>query len=230
MSLLLAVDTSGKNGSITLARVTAGRPEVEIVETVLLAGGTFSAQLIPQISALLDKHGYSKKDLDAFAAVSGPGSFTGLRVGLAAIKALGEVLHKPIATISLLEATAHAGKAQGRGFAVLDAGRSEVYVGDYEVSGKDRGSMLQITSERLLDREQLAAQAKGIAVVTPDAALAEFLLAAGIKCELIAYPGSAVVARLGWQRIQRGETVRPEDLAANYIRRSDAEIFSTPKS
>jgi tRNA threonylcarbamoyladenosine biosynthesis protein TsaB len=226
--LLLAVDTSGKNGSITLARVATGRPEVEIVETVPLAGGTFSAQLIPQISALLEKHRYSKKDLAAFAAVSGPGSFTGLRVGLAAIKALGEVLHKPIAAISLLEATAHSGKAQGRLLAVLDAGRGELYAGDYEID-EERGSQLHMNSERLLGREQLLAEVKGKAVVTPDATLAEFLQSAGIHCEHIAHPGSAVVARLGWQRIQRGETVRPEDLEANYIRRSDAEIFSKPK-
>ena len=104
--LLLAVHTSGKNGSLALARVTAGRPEAGIVEAVPLAGGTFSAQLIPQISALLEKHGFSKKDLAAFAAVSGPGSFTGLRVGLAAIKGLAEGLQKPVATVSLLEAVA----------------------------------------------------------------------------------------------------------------------------
>ncbi len=71
--LLLAVDTSGKNGSVALARAAAGRPEVEIIEAVPLAGGTFSAQLIPQISALLEKHGFGKKDLAALAAVSGPG-------------------------------------------------------------------------------------------------------------------------------------------------------------
>jgi len=71
---------------------------------VPLAGGAFSAQLVPQIAALLEKHGYSKHDLGAFAVASGPGSFTGLRVGLAAIKALAEALQKLIAAVSLLEA------------------------------------------------------------------------------------------------------------------------------
>ena len=226
--LLLAIDTSGKNGSITLARVTAGRPEVEIVETVPLAGGTFSAQLIPQISALLEKHGYSKKDLAAFAAVSGPGSFTGLRVGLAAIKALAEILRKPIAAVSVLDAIAQSGRSCGRVLAVLDAGRNEVYAGDYEIS-REQGPP-RMHRECLLGREEFLTEAKGNQVVTPDAALAEFLQAAGIQCEHIAHPGSAAVARLGWQRIERGETVRPEDLEANYIRRSDAEIFSPPKA
>ena len=82
--LLLATDTSGKHGSVALARVTSGQSDVEIVEVVPLAGGAFSAQLVPQIVALLEKHGYRKSDLAAFAVASGPGSFTGLRVGLAA--------------------------------------------------------------------------------------------------------------------------------------------------
>jgi len=228
-NLLLSVDTSGKNGSVTLARVAAGRPEVEIVETVPLAGGTFSAQLIPQISALLAKHGYSKLDLSGFAVVSGPGSFTGLRVGLAAIKGLAETLRKPIAPISLLGATAYSEKDRGRALVALDAGRGEVYAGDYEISGVGQDQQIRMHSERLLSRGEFIAEAKGKRVVTPDAALAETLRAAGTHCEHIGYPGSAVVAQIGWERIQHGETVRAEDLEANYIRRSDAEIFSQPK-
>ena len=77
-----------------------------VLEVVPLTGGAFSAQLVPQIAALLEKHGHSKSDLGAFAVASGPGSFTGLRVGLAAIKALAEALQKPIVAISLLEAVA----------------------------------------------------------------------------------------------------------------------------
>src|ERR1700716_926599 len=131
--LLRATDTSGKNGSIALARVTPGQSDVDIVEVVPLAGGAFSAQLVPQIAALLEKHGYRKTDLGAFAVASGPGSFTGLRVGLAAIKALAEALRKPILAISLLEAGACSGAARGRVLTALDAGRGDVYVGDYEL-------------------------------------------------------------------------------------------------
>src|SRR6202795_3467134 len=111
--LLLATDTSGKNGSIALARVTSGYSDVEIVEVVPLAGGALSAQLVPQIAALLEKHGYRKSDLGAFAVASGPGSFTGLRVGLAAIKALAEALQKPIAAVSLLGAVTWSSTAHG---------------------------------------------------------------------------------------------------------------------
>src|SRR3954462_8638038 len=106
--LLLVIATSGRDGSITLACGIEGDSEVSIIGAAPLAGGTFSAQLVPQIAALLEEHGFDKSDIGAFVAVSGPGSFTGLRVGLAAIKALAEILEKPIVPVSLLEVIARA--------------------------------------------------------------------------------------------------------------------------
>jgi tRNA threonylcarbamoyladenosine biosynthesis protein TsaB len=227
MTLLLAVDTSGKNGSLALARAMPGQAEISVLEVVPLAGGAFSAELVPQIAALLKKHGHSKHDLEAFAVVSGPGSFTGLRVGLAAIKALAEALQKPIVAISLLEAVARSGTLQGtaqrRVLSALNAGRGDVYAGDYEL-----GPPIRMHSERLLTSEEFLSAAAGKSVFTPDAALAETLRAAGVDVTLSDYPNSALIARLGWDRLQRGETVRPDELEANYIRRSDAEIFSKP--
>lgn len=234
--LLLAVDTSGKNGSLALARAMAGRSEIDVLEVGPLAGGAFSAQLIPQIAALLEKHGHSKHDLGGFVVASGPGSFTGLRVGLAAMKALAEALQKPLVAISVLEAVACSGSALGRVLALLDAGRGDVYVGDYELD-LDGGVRARMYSERLLSGEELIAEAGLLAtlpepqrkgVVTPDAALAERIRAAGIQVELIAYPDSGAIARLGWEHLQRGDMVLPEALEANYLRRSDAEIFSKP--
>jgi tRNA threonylcarbamoyladenosine biosynthesis protein TsaB len=220
--LLLAVDTSGKNGSLALARVIGN--ELEIVEEIALAGATFSAQLVPQTAALLEKHAYSKGDLAGFAVVSGPGSFTGLRVGLAAIKAMAEILRKPIAGVSLLEAVARSGAAQGRVFSVTDAGRGAFYVGDYELE-----TPVRMHSERLVSREEFLAEPKGQLVVTPDESIADFVRGAGFHVERVEHPTSAQIARLGWERILRGETILPEDLEANYMRRSDAEIFSKPK-
>ena len=230
--LLLAVDTSGKNGSLALACATPGRGEISVLEVVPLAGGAFSAQLVPQIALLLEKHKYSKKDLGAFVVASGPGSFTGLRVGLAAIKALAEVLEQPIVPISVLEAVARSGASRGRVVALLDAGRGDVYRGDYELD-LQVGTQMLMHSERLLSLEEFMAEARlpeaqDRAIVTPDAALAEKIRAAGIQVELVAYPNGGVLARLGWEHLQRGDTVLPDALEANYLRRSDAEIFSKP--
>jgi tRNA threonylcarbamoyladenosine biosynthesis protein TsaB len=229
--ILLAIDTSGKEGSIALAHVSgAPTPEraqpapsgIEIVEVLPLEGGTFSAQLVPQIATLLSKHGLSKKDIGAFAVAAGPGSFTGLRVGLAAIKALAEILHKPIAAVSRLEAVARSSRIGGRVLAALDAGRREIYLGEYEVAETAR-----CVGERLVPEEEFLTEARGGAfVLTPDSVIAERARAAGINVEEVPRPTSDAIARLGWEKIRSGLTISPEDLEANYIRRSDAEIFA----
>lgn len=220
MTLLLAADTSGKHGSIALARCGPGK-ECNALEVVALEGGTFSAQLVPQLAALLAQHGFSKADIGGFAVVSGPGSFTGVRVGLAAIKALAEVLAKPIAAVSLLETVAISGASQGRVLAILDAGRGEVYSGEYEVHG-DESRLLR---EQLLTRAALLETPRKFNIVTPDHGLAEAARQAGLQVDEIQLPRSDVIARLGWQKILAGNTVSPEALDANYLR-SSSEIFS----
>jgi tRNA threonylcarbamoyladenosine biosynthesis protein TsaB len=218
--LLLAADTSGKHGTIALARCGSDNT-CSVIELVPLEGGTFSAQLVPQIAALLAIHGFSKADIGGFAVVSGPGSFTGVRVGLAAIKALAEVLEKPIAAVSLLEAVAVSSGSQGRVTAALDAGRGEVYAGEYDVHGDD----VRLLQERLLTRIRLLEAAPGSTVVTSDHSLAEAARGVGLHVEEIELPRAGVIARLGWKKIQAGEIVSPEALDANYLR-SSTEIFS----
>ena len=222
--ILLAIDTSGKDGSIALARApedARDASELTILEIVPLEGGTFSAQLVPQIAGLLAKQGLGTHDITAFAVASGPGSFTGLRVGLAAIKALAEILGKPIAAVSRLEALARAPGIRGTLIAALDAGRGEVYAGIYDVE-----DAAQMHSERLLTISELLGEGVGDVLVTPDAKLAETARAAGLRVEQVDLVRSDAIARLGWEKIRKGETVSPEDLEANYIRRSDAEIFA----
>ena len=221
--LLLAIDTSGKHGSIALARAgdRSADGEVEVIETMPLAGGTFSEQLVPQIAALLSTHGFNKHDIGAFAVASGPGSFTGLRIGLAVVKASAEVLRKPIAAVSLLEVCVFTSGAQGKIMAALDAGRGEVYVGEYEIPGKAG----QSPPEHMLSRNEFLSQARGWTVVTPDSVLAEAVRAAGMSVSTLAPITAAAVARLGWRKIQSGDTVTPEQLEANYIRRTDAEML-----
>jgi tRNA threonylcarbamoyladenosine biosynthesis protein TsaB len=221
--LLLVTDTSGKHGSVGLVRADAGSCHIQLIETVPLAGGTFSAQLVPQIAGLLGKHGLSKHDLEAFVVVSGPGSFTGLRVGLAAIKALSETLRKPIVPVSLLEVVAVAAGAEGNVIAVLDAARGEVYAGEYEVNRDGN----RARNERLLPRSEFLSLAGGSVVSTPDPVLADLARQTGLRVVLVTV-GAEAIAWVGYQRLRAGKTVTPEQLEANYIRRSDAEIFSKP--
>jgi tRNA threonylcarbamoyladenosine biosynthesis protein TsaB len=220
--LILAIDTSGQSGGITLAEANAG--SFHVVETAAIAGGTFSAQLIPTLAALLKKHGYGVKDLDGFAAASGPGSFTGLRVGLSAIKGLAETLHKPIATVSVLEALASLADRDGKIAAAMDAGRKEVFLGLYE---KSAGELSRQREELLTQQDFLATLSTGrpAVIITGDSALAELAAASHSAVVVVTSPGSEVVVRIGARKLLAGETVSVEALDANYLRRSDAEIF-----
>jgi tRNA threonylcarbamoyladenosine biosynthesis protein TsaB len=221
--LLLVTNTSGKQGSVALARAGERDPhEVEVIEVAPLGGGAFSAQLVPQIAALLARHRFSKADIDAFIVVSGPGSFTGLRVGLAAIKALAEILKKPIVAVSLLEVVAVASRAQGKVAAALDAGRGDVYFGGYEITR----DTVQVLQEQLLTKaEFLSAARESTIIITPDPDWAATAREARLKVFAVEAPSTEMITRLGWKKLQAGETVSPEQLEANYMRRSDAEMF-----
>ena len=216
--LILGIDTSGKDGSISLVKFEQG--SARTFEIVSLEGGTFSAQLVPQISDALDRHGLTKQNIDGFAVVSGPGSFTGLRVGLAAVKALAEVLQKLIAAVSLLEAVARSSELQGELVAVLDANRGEVYTAEFQISG----SHAKAGRQQLLTLAEFASANGDRRIITPDAKIADFIREQGLRVIQVSRPRADVIAGLGFEKIQAGDVVPPETLDANYIRRSDAEL------
>jgi tRNA threonylcarbamoyladenosine biosynthesis protein TsaB len=222
--LILSVDTSGRQGSIALANAAAD--SLTVREIVPLAGRSYSALLIPELAALLARHSVGKHQVDAFAVVAGPGSFTGLRVGLAAVKALAEVGDRAIAAVSMLEAIAAQAGHDGRVTAALDAGRREVYVGEYEF--RREGPVL--LRELLMNYEQFATLLNGTPgaeLITPDPSVAA-IATAHLYVRQIDWPDAGKIARLGFDKIRAGRTVTPDVLEANYIRRSDAEIFSAP--
>ena len=236
--LILAIDTSGQSGGITLAEANTG--SFRVIESAAIAGGTFSAQLIPTLAALLRKHGYGVKDLGGFAAASGPGSFTGLRVGLSAIKGLAETLHKPIATVSVLEALASLADHEGKIAAAMDAGRKEVFLGVYQKNGNSSAEKsglprsTQSDHSLIMQREELLTQQNFMAtlgterpavILTSDAGIAELASSSHSAVVVVTPPGSEVIARIGAAKLLTGETVSVEALDANYLRRSDAEIF-----
>jgi tRNA threonylcarbamoyladenosine biosynthesis protein TsaB len=222
--LFLVTDTSGRQGFVALVRAGESASDVRTVESVPLEGGTFSARLVPQIAGLLAKHGFGKADLDGFMVISGPGSFTGLRVGLAVIKALAEILQKPIVAVSLLEVIAAASGERGKVLAALDAGRGEFYVGEYEIEGAES----RCVAERLLIGSEFLAQAQGAVIATPHDGLVKLAQEAGVAVVATPFPEAAMVAQLGRKKFEAGEKIAPEQLDANYIRRSDAEIFAKP--
>jgi len=217
--ILLAVDSSGREGSLALARGEGS--SLEIIEVVNLDGGNFSTQLVPRIASLLTQHKFTRRDLGGFAVAVGPGSFTGLRVGIAAVKGLAEALQKSIAAVSRLEAVARAGGKQGNVIAALDAGRRQAFVGEYKLSGETASSI----KEHLVLWEELGMLAAGRPVVTPDKNVAEGLRQSGATVLEIPNPRGDAIARIGWKKLAAGDVADVATLEANYIRRTDAEIL-----
>ena len=224
--LVLAIDTSGKSGGITLAE--GDTQSFRAVESSAIPGGTFSAQLVPELATLLGKHGFQPQDIGGFVAVSGPGSFTGLRVGLSAIKGFAEALQKPVAVVSLLEALAILSAKEGRIAAALDAGRSEIFFGVYDVQDGRAATQKEdlLSQSGFLEEAQMGGL---ISLVTSDALVAQLASATGIDISEIERPSSESIARIGLKKLLAGETVAAEALDANYMRRSDPEIFLKSK-
>ncbi|MGC2109368.1 MAG: tRNA (adenosine(37)-N6)-threonylcarbamoyltransferase complex dimerization subunit type 1 TsaB [Candidatus Korobacteraceae bacterium] len=222
--LLISIDTSGRNGSVALCRGEGN--SFETLQLTSLEGGTYSARLMPLISALLQQNGFGKTDVDGFVVVSGPGSFTGLRVGLATVKGLCEVLQKPLATVSMLEALALTYATPDEPVtALLDAGRGEIYLGEYQVSA----GHAHLVREWIAKLEEFGAQPASGPLLTPDAKVADTLRGAGCNVRLVDRLNAEHIGGIGLRKLLAGETADPATIDVNYIRRSDAEIFSAPK-
>lgn len=234
--LILGIDTSGKSGGVTLAEAAVS--EFRVLGSSPIAGGTFSAQLVPTVAGILEQNKRAIRQIEGFAIVSGPGSFTGLRVGLSAVKGLAEVLHKPIVTISLLQAMAARLTWAGNGAVIhpvcrvfLDASRGEVFFGEYECLHPVAPKMISeslVSISELAEKVQKWGQSRVLA--TPDAAVVDKLRLlvpdpALVSVSIVERPNSIDIARIGARKLMAGDTVAVELLDANYLRRSDAELF-----
>ena len=213
--LILAIDTTRESGSLALAR-----GEELIEETVLHAPGGFAHVIYGQLAQLLGRHGVKPAMVDCFAAASGPGSFTGVRVGLACIKGLAEALGKPAVAVSNLEAMASFGSAPRRAV-VLDARRGEIYGAVYDDAGRLASPEVVMTLAAWLD---MLPEGEMEFIAMDPAALA------GTRFEhariAMAPPALAgAMARIALARFLRGEASDPAALDANYVRRPDAELL-----
>jgi tRNA threonylcarbamoyladenosine biosynthesis protein TsaB len=207
--LVLAVDTTHEYGSIALG----GRDEV-----LLHAPSGFAHVLYAHLDEILRRNGVELADIECFAAASGPGSFTGVRVGLACVKGLAEAMGRPAAGVSNLGALARFGTGPLRA-AVLDARRGEVYGAVYDDAGRVVVPEMVATVPRWL-----AALPGGVEFVSPDfSAFGHGLPDAPRVTAPRAIAGA--IARIAAERLEGGEACDPAAIDANYVRRSDAELF-----
>ena len=234
--LILSIDTSTRSGSLALIQDETLLGQQSIASD-LPYSGTFS----PGVDQLLAGFGYHLCDIDVFAVAAGPGSFTGLRVGLTAVKAWAEVFGKPVAAVSGLEAIAAQGAIaagpSGDAFlaAVLDARRGQVFGGIYRRIGNAFGDLTPTCPEVIVGADEFAElvgqQSGGEAVLflspTPEifrSALDRSAIASS-RVELVSGVLAPVVGRLGYIKALRGDVVDALRLDANYVRRTDAEMY-----
>jgi tRNA threonylcarbamoyladenosine biosynthesis protein TsaB len=195
--LSLAVDTTAEFGSIALADESGVKGEV-----LIHAPQGFSRVLFGEIEALLARQNVGLRDIELFAGASGPGSFTGVRVGLSAIKGLAEVLGKRVVAVSNLEALAEFGTT-GLRATIIDAHRGEVYAALYDETGN---------------------------AIIPEAVLSldRFVRVVGSReVEWIKAPPAiaGAVAAVAIRKAMKGFAQDPAAAEANYVRRSDAELL-----
>ena len=212
--LLLAIDTCGPSGSVALGRIP-GR-DVEILGQTELAGRTYSATLISAVADLLKSSRIELGDLDGIVAVNGPGSFTGVRVGLSAVKGLAEGREIPVIALSRLEVLS---RKSGVPSAALDAHRGEVYLRVEQVGAAP--------TEMLAGAEELAAIVPAPLRVAVCDDGANLIAAAWPATQLVHVtpPLASDALRLGEARLIAGAAVDLALLDGHYLRRSDAEIF-----
>jgi tRNA threonylcarbamoyladenosine biosynthesis protein TsaB len=226
-SLLLALESALAAPGVALLR------NGELVgEIALPATRPVSEQLLPGIEALLALCGSALEEVDAFALSIGPGSFTGIRVGVATVKGLAFGGGPPVAAVSTLKALAcAAGRPGDTVAAVLDARRGEVYAGAYELTHAEPSCALP---DGLYGVPDLAARLPSSCLLVGDGAslYAEAWSAARsgkprILSETLARPRASHVGRLGHALLAGGGGIRAEELVPRYLRRAEAEARRT---
>ena len=228
--IVLSIDTCDSRGSVAVL-------EDEVILAVFPheTEEEYSSWLLPTVSAVLKEAGLQMGDVGGYAVAAGPGSFTGVRVGLTTVKAWAEVYGRPVAGVSRLEAFAtEASRTSKYVAAFVDAQRGQVFGAVYR---QDASGLANISEEmviapgKFLETAVQLANAEKIIWASPDAHLLTGEDAwrerekRGESVEQIRATLAGTLGRIGLRRLKEGKTSDALALDANYVRRSDAEIF-----
>ncbi len=237
---LLVIDTCGATGSVALADTDAAEP---LLGEVGMGERTSAERLIPAIREVLELGGLSLAQLDAIAVVHGPGSFTGIRIGISAAKGLAVATGVPVVALSRLAVLASKfllaqDDSGGKTLHVaMDAGRGEFYYGRYCSSQladalTPSAWRLECEVETLLSREDLEAEVEGTGAAGKMVVCEQsVLLALNALCPAFVTELAAADA-LPRAMLAVEETLFAdvELLDANYLRRSDLEMLARMKA
>lgn len=224
---ILALDTATLVSGVAVATT-----DTLLAELTIQTGKTHSEQLMPNIAEVLRMAGIQKKALKGIAVSIGPGSFTGLRIGLATAKSLAYALNVPLIGVPTLAAIAYNCPVPGVVCApLLDAQKGNVYQALFTWDGV---AMQELQAPKVLPLVQALEEMLGLdrpVVILGEAAALyrEQIIAAGGRLSLalphIAMPRPASVAALGYKMLQSGLVHDIAALEPLYIRRSEAEVL-----
>ena len=195
--LLLAIDTTGEFGSIALAE-----GDCVLEEVAMHSPDGFAHVMFPEIETLLARHHLKITDIECFAAAAGPGSFTGVRVGLTAAKGLAEATGRKVVAVSNLQAVASFGTYSLRA-PVIDARRGDIFGAVYDAD-------LRLVAPEVVMK------------------LEDWLQTLPAGAEVIDHPPkhlAGAIAKIAAKKFEAGLAQDPAEIDANYVRRSDAELM-----
>ncbi len=225
---ILAVDTSTQTCSVALID-----DEALIGETTTGLHQTHSKHLMSLIEQLLAVAGLRIDAVDALAVVRGPGSFTGLRIGISSVKGLAAATGKPAVGVSSLEALAwQCSSYNGRIYPMIDARKAEVYAAGYLAAN---GCLQRLDAEQVSTPANVLTSCETPCLFVGSGALlyqdmirdrlgANAFLASTLQHHVRA----SAVAHLAWQGFKQGKFGENGQLIPDYVRKSDAQINLSP--
>ncbi len=225
---ILAIDTALDDASAAVWEGEGWPATDSISEVACVERGAASRDLLPAIDRLMTSRGWSVADLDAVVLTLGPGSFTGLRVGVSLVKGLASTRPLRVAAVGTLDAVAVASGRSGRVAAMLDARRGEVYARLFQCDG---GAAEPLGDEMLVKPDTWAASLPvdgtlwcvgGGAARYGDSLQAALGSRGAVGRETVMSAASAAL-RLGVRRLTSRQDTPIEDLLPRYLRRSNAE-------
>jgi tRNA threonylcarbamoyladenosine biosynthesis protein TsaB len=210
---LLLIHTAGTEGSVALADTSLS---TSVVSAEMLPGRSSSEQLVPAVRRLMNAVGWEMDGLGAIVVVHGPGSFTGVRVGLSAAKGFSEATGVPLIAVSCLALLAAGVESDGPVHAVLNAGRGEFYYGEYV--GR------RCVRETVVSRDDLMSAASGGVVVVCEPEVVAALIA--LDPRVVDEPTAGAALAVALERLAASDFDDAGLIDANYLRRTDLEIYA----
>lgn len=227
LTQILCVDTSTSVAGVAIAEGTN-----ILAEYTVNSNKTHSQRLMLMIEEVFERLDFKPSKIDVFAAVSGPGSFTGLRIGICAVKAMAYVWRKPVVAVPTLDVLAYNIPTSASQYVcpMIDARNNQVYTAIYKSSGTKWENISGYMAVGIAELLESVKSLNASVTINGDGVLAHkdfFVSGLGDKCQIAPYNNllqrPSTAALLAYDKILRGEQEECMDLVPFYLRKSQAE-------